>query len=293
MKRTTLLSALTIATLFLATVAVNKQTKFYLYPKDGNAIEFNMVGNVFEYNIADVDSITFTPPESNLDFEPEMVSVDGGTFMMGSPAGVGDSEERQQHQVTVSSFNIGKYEVTQGQLEAVMDSNPSYFKTGDNYPVEQVSWDDIVGTSGAYTEIKGIRYYENGFIYKLNQLTGKNYRLPTEAEWEYAARGGNKSKGYIYSGSNNVGDVAWYGGDSGSRTQEVGTKQANELGIYDMSGNVWEWCSDWYGSYTADAQTNPTGPAGGSRRVGRGGGWNGNGSPGYRDDNVGFRVVLP
>jgi formylglycine-generating enzyme required for sulfatase activity len=292
MTKRNLLSVLTIAALFLGTVSVTAQTKFYVYPKDGNAIEFN---------IADVDSISFTPPEI-INFEPEMITVEGGTFMMGSPDGVGEDWERPQHQVTVSSFNIGKYEVTQGQWEAVMDSNPSYFKTGDNYPVEQVSWNDIVGTSGAYMLLKGIRYYENGFIYKLNQLTGKQYRLPTEAEWEYAARGGNQSNGYTYSGSNNVDDVAWYGSNSGSSIHQVGTKQANELGIYDISGNVWEWVGDWYCSYTADAQTNPTGPATGSHRVDRGGSWGGNGnycrvayrsddSPGY--NNVGFRLVLP
>jgi formylglycine-generating enzyme required for sulfatase activity len=140
------------------------------------------------------------------------------------------------------------------------------------------------------------------FITKLNQITGQQFRLPTEAEWEFAARGGTKSKGYKYSGSNTVGDVAWYS-DNSSETHEVATKQANELGIYDMSGNVWEWCSDWYGYYGSSAQTNPTGPTSGSRRVGRGGGWNGgaghcrvsirgSGTPDDRDDNLGLRLAL-
>ncbi|MDR1847902.1 MAG: formylglycine-generating enzyme family protein [Bacteroidales bacterium] len=185
--------------------------------------------------------------------EIEMVFVKGGTFMMGSNDG--DSDEKPVHSVTLSDFYIGKYEVTQAQWKAVMGNNPSYFK-GDNLPVEQVSWDDV-----------------QEFIKRLNAMTGKNYRLPTEAEWEFAARGGNSSNGYTYSGSNSIGSVAWYDGNSGSETHTVGTKQANELGIYDMTGNVWEWCSDWYDSYSGDSQTNPQGANSGSYRVGRGGGW--------------------
>jgi formylglycine-generating enzyme required for sulfatase activity len=188
--------------------------------------------------------------------------------------------------VTVSDFYIGKYEVTQKQWVDVMGSNPSKFK-GDDLPVEMVSWNDV-----------------QKFIEAVNQKTGKKYRLPTEAEWEYAARGGNKSKGNKYSGGNNIDDVAWYGGNSGSRTQAVGTKSANELGIYDMSGNVWEWVSDWYGEYSSSAQTNPAGPSSGSGRVDRGGGWNYSAGrcrvsardgdhPGNRYGNIGFRLVLP
>ena len=136
-----------------------------------------------------------------------------------------------------------------------MGNNPSYFK-GDNLPVERVNWDDC-----------------QEFISKLNGITGKTFRLPTEAEWEYAARGGNKSRGYQYSGSNNILDVAWFGNNSGSKTHGVGTKQANELGIYDMSGNVWEWCQDWKGAYSSSSQVNPTGANSGSDRVVRGGSW--------------------
>lgn len=136
-----------------------------------------------------------------------------------------------------------------------MGSNPSYYKKGDDYPVEDVSWDDI-----------------QTFLTKLNELTGKKYALPTEAQWEYAARGGVKSKGYKYSGSNIIGDVAWYYYNSSS-TYPVGTKQPNELGLYDMSGNVWEWCSDWYSFYSSESQSNPTGPSMGSIRVIRGGSW--------------------
>lgn len=161
--------------------------------------------------------------------------------------------EKPAHKVTLSSFMIGKYEVTQALWKAVMGSNPSEFK-GDNLPVERVSWNDC-----------------QTFIKKLNSLTGKNFRLPTEAEWEYAARGGNNSQGHKYAGSDNIDDVAWYYGNSGDKTHAVGTKQPNELGLYDMSGNVWEWCSDRFEFYRSSAQTNPTGATSGSRRVYRGG----------------------
>lgn len=185
----------------------------------------------------------------------DMVYVLGGTFAMGSDDSVADFNESPIHNVTLSSYYIGKYEVTQELWTAVMGSNPSNF-SGTNLPVEKVSWNDC-----------------QDFIAKLNKLTGKTFRLPTEAEWEYAARGGQKSKGYKYSGSYIIDYVAWYDGNSDNKTHAVGTKAPNELGIYDMSGNVWEWCLDWDGSYTSDAQTDPTGAASGSYRVIRGGSW--------------------
>ena len=188
----------------------------------------------------------------------DMVYVQGGTFTMGATSEQGSdaySDEKPAHRVTVGDFYIGKYEVTQAQWKAVMGSNPSSFK-GDNLPVERVSWNDV-----------------QEFIRKLNALTGKTFRLPTEAEWEYAARGGNKSQGYKYAGSNNIETVAWYYGNSGSKTHPVGGKAPNELGLYDMSGNVFEWCSDWYGSYSSGSLTNPQGPSSGSFRVLRGGSW--------------------
>ena len=188
----------------------------------------------------------------------EMVKVEAGTFMMGATSEMKDpySDEKPVHQVTLTNdYYMGKYEVTQALWQAVMGSNPSNFK-GDNLPVEKVSWNDC-----------------QEFISKLNSLTGRKFRLPTEAEWEYAARGGKKSRGYQYSGSRKISDVAWYDRNSGSKTHPVGTKQANELGIYDMSGNVWEWCSDWYGSYSSSSQTNPTGSDSGTNRVRRGGSW--------------------
>ena len=188
----------------------------------------------------------------------DMVRVEAGTFTMGATPEMKDpyNDEKPTHQVTLTNdYYIGKYEVTQALWKAVMGNNPSSFK-GDNLPVEEVSWDDC-----------------QDFISKLNRITGKTFRLPAEAEWEYAARGGNKSRGYQYSGSSNLSDVAWYKDNSGSKTHAVGTKQPNELGIYDMCGNVWEWCQDWYGKYSSSSQTNPTGANSGSNRVYRGGGW--------------------
>jgi formylglycine-generating enzyme required for sulfatase activity len=213
-----------------------------------------------------------------------MVFVQGGTFTMGRKHG-GDKDEKPAHQVTLSDFYIGKYEVTQAQWRAIMGNNPSYFISCDNCPVEKVSWNDI-----------------QEFISRLNAATGKQYRLPTEAEWEYAARGGNQSRNYKYSGSNNVRKVAWYYGNSGSKTHPVGQKKSNELGIYDMSGNVWEWCYDWYGNYSASTQRDPAGASSGSYRVARGGSWYSNaghvrvsyrdyGAPGNRRDNLGFRLA--
>ena len=188
----------------------------------------------------------------------DMVRVEAGTFTMGATAEMEDpyDDEKPTHQVTLTNdYYIGKYEVTQALWKAVMGKKPSKFK-GDNLPVENVSWDDC-----------------QEFISQLNRITGKTFRLPTEAEWEYAARGGKKSRGYQYSGSNDISDVAWYDGNSGNKTHAVGSKQANELGIYDMSGNVWEWCQDWHGSYSSSSQTNPTGVKSGSYRVIRGEGW--------------------
>lgn len=189
----------------------------------------------------------------------DMVYVEGGTFTMGATSEQGseaENDEKPAHRVTVSDFYIGKYEVTQAQWKAVMGSNPSNWK-GNDLPVEQVSWNDI-----------------QEFLRKLNaQTTGYRFRLPTEAEWEYAARGGNKSRGYKYSGGNDIGSVAWYYGNSGSKTHPVEQKTPNELGLYDMSGNVWEWCQDWYGPYDSSSQTDPTGPSTGSYRVLRGGSW--------------------
>ncbi len=184
-----------------------------------------------------------------------MIRVEAGTFQMGSTTG--SSNQQPVHSVTLSAdYYIGETEVTQELWIAVMGNNPSSFTSDSRLPVEKVSWNDC-----------------QTFITKLNALTGANFRLPTEAEWEFAARGGNKSKGYTYSGSNAIGDVAWYSSNSESKTHLVKTKTPNELGIYDMSGNVWEWCSDCYGDYSSAAVTDPQGPSSHSNRVIRGGSW--------------------
>jgi len=215
----------------------------------------------------------------------KMIALQGGTFQMGSNSG--DSGETPVHEVRLNNFSIGQTDVTQELWEAVMGTNPSDFK-GNKKPVEKVSWDDC-----------------QTFIQKLNQQTGKQFRLPTEAEWEFAARGGSQSKGYTYSGSNTLSDVAWYSGNSGSTTHDVATKSPNELGIYDMSGNVFEWCQDWYGSdyYSNSVVNNPSGPSSGSHRVIRGGSWycdaiycrvscRDSYTPSNSDYDVGFRLAL-
>ena len=235
-----------------------------------------------------VAQVQNTPSSSSAKFgDIEMVFVKGGTFTMGATSEQGSgaaSNEKPTHSVTLSDYYIGKYEVTQAQWRAVMGYNPSGFK-GDNLPVENVSWDDV-----------------QVFIQKLNEKSGKKFRLPTEAEWEYAARGGNQSKGYKYSGSDTLRDVAWYYDNTGNKTHPVGHKRPNELGIYDMSGNVWELCQDWEGVYSSSSQTNPTGPSRGYSRVIRGGSWYG--GAGYcrvsyrgssysnnRRSYIGFRLV--
>ena len=234
------------------------------------------------------------PTFSNI--EPEMVFVRGGDFTMGCTSEQSNDcydDEKPAHQVSISDFYICKYEVTQAHWRVVMGDYPSYFK-GDSLPVENVSWNEV-----------------QEFISRLNNLSGKQYRLPTEAEWEFAARGGNSSKGYRYSGDNDIDAVAWYWnnipsqtrGEEGYGTQPTGLKSPNELGLYDMSGNVLEWCEDWYGGYDDAIQTDPTGPVSGSYRVVRGGSWNsgeqgasvsyrGFISPDLRHNYLGFRLCM-
>ena len=216
-----------------------------------------------------------------------MIPVEGGTFTMGATSEQQNpnKEEMPTHQVTLSSYYIGETEVTQALWQAVMGSNPSH-SMGNDLPVERVNWKEC-----------------QIFINKLNSLTQQNFRLPTEAEWEFAARGGNKSCGYQYSGGDKLSEVAWYKHNCGERTHPVKTKFPNELGIYDMTGNVWEWCSDWDGPYSAANQTNPDGPSRGTRRVNRGGGWRtaadrsriayrGNDLPETHEIGLGLRLAL-
>ncbi len=217
-----------------------------------------------------------------------MVYVEGGSFILGATEKLSSEavdSEKSFHRVALSPFSIGRYEVTQEEWEEVMGSNPSEFK-GANRPVERVSWDDC-----------------QKFIRKLNKMTGKSFRLPTEAEWEFAARGGNKSDGYQYSGSDDINDVAWYWKNSNKETHDVGLKSPNELGLYDMSGNVWEWCGDLYDDNISSSKKNPGRRSSSSYRVNRGGGCdsiarscgvlnNGNDDHGSRYNNIGFRLAL-
>ena len=216
-----------------------------------------------------------------------MVAVPSGCFKMGNNTLFsGDDDEKPPHQVCLDRFSIGKYEVTQALWSAVMGSNPSHFK-GDENPVEMVSWEDV-----------------QNFLHKLNRATDKHYRLPTEAEWEYAARSGGKNE--KYSGGNSLDLAGWYKNNSGYTTHPVGQKTANGLGLYDMSGNVWEWCQDRYGNkyYQDSPVNNPTGPSSGKYHTFRGGSWTntskylratvrGGDISSHRDFLIGFRLVHP
>lgn len=261
---------------------------------DGN-IGIGDVTMVIDHLLGTVD---LNPPETQTftvnDVSFTMVTVEGGTFIMGAPDEdtEADDSEKPAHQVTLSTYSIGQTEVTQELWVAIMDDNPSYYCEENGWgndltrPVEWISWNKC-----------------QEFIEKLNEVTGETFRLPTEAEWEFAARGGNKSKGYIYSGSNTIDYVAWYGFCFTYGPEPVATLTPNELGLYDMTGNVCEWCQDWYGDYSSDAQINPTGPETGYYRVHRGGGFDlfnydcrvlNRSSLGPTDayDDIGLRLVL-
>lgn len=229
-----------------------------------------------------------TLPQPIMELIHDMVRVEGGTFTMGATPEQGEEafeDEMPAHKVTLSTFSIGRYPITQDQWEAVMGNNPSHF-IGEKLPVESVSWFDC-----------------QEFAKKLSEMTGRHFRLPTEAEWEYAARGGKKGKRYKFSGGHILEQIGWYNENSGNTSHEVGKKSPNELGLYDMSGNIWEWVQDWKGDFTEDDQVNPTGPETGIERVCRGGGWNreidrarvsyrGDDQPTLRYCSLGLRIVL-
>ena len=255
------------AAVVLCSLCATAQTKRGDVTGDGN-VDIADVNEVINLMLGKETSDVLTFTVNGVSFN--MVEAQGGTFMMGATEEQGEIGDSglPVHQVTLSDYSIGQTEVTQLLWMAVMGTNPSLFNGVDYYsgndlgvdvlrPVDNVSWDDC-----------------QVFIARLNELTGQNFRLPTEAEWEFAARGGNKTQGYRYAGSNTADDVAWYEDNSGYITHRVGTKAPNELGLYDMSGNVYEWCQDWFGDYSAEAQVNPTGPDSGTERVARGGDFN-------------------
>lgn len=285
-----------IATMTLASVAA--QNKYDL--NEDGAVNGADVVELYNYILngssddGKAQSVTVKNLGSSVTFK--MIPVVGGTFFMGATAEQinPNKDETPAHEVTVSDFLIGETEVTQELWQTVTGSRPvadSYQWSedrgvGKNYPAYYISYADCVT-----------------FIEKLNTLTGLSFRMPTEAEWEYAARGGSKSQRYQYSGSDNLDDVAWSNCSRIKKLQPVGSKNPNELGIYDMSGNVGEWCSDWYGQYSADTQTNPVGPSSGTERVNRGGRWyyvvngarnsfRGRYAPSARYSNLGLRLVL-
>lgn len=289
MKKKVILSMLAAAFCALNSMTLSAQGVI-VYKTDGTKIKvpYTMLDSIATY--------TYEEGQDDADDNAEvkeytvggatfkMIRVEAGTFRMGSTSGLDD--EQPVHSVTISKdYYIGETEVTQELWTAVMGTNPSNFTSDSQLPVETVSWNDC-----------------QTFITKLNSLTGATFRLPTEAEWEFAARGGNKSQGYTYSGSNNIDDVAWYWGNSNITTHAVKTKSPNELGIYDMSGNVREWCQDWYGSYSSAAVTDPAGVSSGSNRVHRGGDWRSlapdcsctlrsNSTPASTDFKFGLRLV--
>lgn len=253
-----------------------REQEFSMYDQEENKKDVRMVEGPSGSQVWTIDGISFT-----------MIPVEGGTFTMGATAEQDSDYENEKppHSVTLSTFLIGQTEVTQALWQAVMGNNPSSHK-GDNYPVDNVSWDDC-----------------QKFIAKLNYMTGKKFRLPTEAEWEYAARGGNRSRGYRYSGSNDDDSVAWHYFNCDKQTQPVATKSPNELGLYDMSGNVYEWCQDWFGKYPSYPLFDPKGPSSGSDRIMRGGSarvyagpsrvsYRLYASPDYSTEHYGFRLCL-
>ena len=268
-----------------SSVSPSPQKKRNHVKKTPQTSQAHQMSSLSNQKVSSEGKVIIIPVKDGINIE--MVKVEAGTFMMGPTSELEKPYhwEKPRHKVTLTKdYYIGKYEVTQALWQVVMGNNPSDFK-GDNFPVEKVSWNDC-----------------QAFITKLNGITGRKFRLPTEAEWENAARGGRKSQAYQYCGSNNISDVAWYW-DNNTGMTHVGGKLPNELGIYDMSGNVLEWCQDLYGAYASSSQINPKGVVSGTDRVFRSGGWNGVASscrlscrsgfaPNVRCNYLGLRLAL-
>ena len=260
--------------------------KFYA---EGDSVILNIIQEASPHKFFTINGVSFT-----------MKYIQGGTFNMGATSeqdNNADENEHPMHSVTVNDYYIGETEVTQKLWQAVMHTNPSHNKEWNNDPLTVIY--------GCYPPVECISYNDcQKFIHKLNKLTGQHFRLPTEAEWEFAARGGNKSQCYKYAGSNFINDVAWCDERfPNGITHPVKKKKANELGLYDMSGNVNEWCKDWYGIYSIHPQTNPKGPSSGEYRVYRGGGYHNNAehcrvsareyaTPSNSYDHIGLRLAL-
>ena len=249
----------------------------------GNATT-NLLFDVLTDTVVDLNA---PPPAQAQSTTEDFVHVKGGCFQMGDTFGDGQADEQPVHEVCVDDFQIGRYEVAQSEWEELMGNNPSRFKKDGRYPVENVSWDKV-----------------REFIRRLNNKTGRFHRLPTEAEWEYACRSGGREEAYC--GGQNPDEHAWHNKNSGGQPRPVGLKQPNGLGIYDMSGNVWEWCQDAYGEsyYKASIRNSPRGLSSGPYRVIRGGSWSfpardtraanrDRRDPSYGFDALGFRLVLP
>jgi formylglycine-generating enzyme required for sulfatase activity len=280
-------------------------------PGTGKQIIWNPAGDGMQVGANyKVKVIARDNPTQNQDQFTSFIKVEGGTFYNGTS------------NVTLSTFYIDKYEITQNDYHAVMGVNPSYFAGNPNRPVEWVSWYNAIEYCNRRSMQEGYMPCYSYSTYGTDpsnwpsgwntiaanhtnvscNWTANGYRLPTEMEWVFAAKGGNQSQGYTYSGSNTIDNVAWYSSNSGSRTWDVGSLASNELGIYDMSGNIWEWCWDIYGNYPSGAQTDPHGATSGSDRVRRGGSWYGgaynctdswrsNLNATYIQYNIGFRCV--
>lgn len=254
MKKISTLMFLCVAALLI--VSCDKDPLFdkgdYLYEYNNLTYLENFDGILIHWS----STVTEEQQEAIREIAASMVRVEGGTFTMGSDDSLAAADEGPAHQVTLSNYRIAKFTITQKQWKAIMESSwnwNNHYGVGDEYPATQISMDQV-----------------DQFIKKLNKLSGLNFRTPTEAEWEYAARGGKQSHGYLYSGSNNPDDVAWHQGNAENVLHWPGCLQPNELGLYDMSGNVWEWCEDCYAPYTAESQTNPVCTSGEGRVV-RGG----------------------